>query len=210
VATLCERSGEGREGVYCWDFSGSRLEGYHETTQAFAGLGTGTVPIGDGWLSNPTPAFTSIVLGRDDLRALGENGPSDGDSYDDDDAGHVEYDDKGRAADDRPREQENSGNGDLNNNIIMQQVDSTAFRDLHQARVTGKIWIGWKLDSRTFALQQEARFMSRLDQSATRTTTIGDSKDTSTATSLQDWSAETEGASRLAQWKGKGKATWDD
>ncbi|KAF9969640.1 hypothetical protein BGZ73_007928, partial [Actinomortierella ambigua] len=30
IVALCERWGQGREGVYAWDFSGTRLEGYHD------------------------------------------------------------------------------------------------------------------------------------------------------------------------------------
>ncbi|KAG0051780.1 hypothetical protein BGZ83_003306 [Gryganskiella cystojenkinii] len=200
VATLCERSGEGREGVYCWDFSGSRLEGYHETNSALTGHGRGTVPTGEGWLSSANSAFASIVLDENGLKALGENDISDSDFGDDE------------VASNQPPNHSDPSDLDQNNNIIMQQVDSTALRDLHRARVTGKIWIGWQLDSREFAAQRDTRFMSILDRSAAHAT-AGDSKVSSTTTSLQDLSKAPDmrvgtgqEVSSSARLKGKAKA----
>ncbi|KAG0003464.1 hypothetical protein BGZ80_006101 [Entomortierella chlamydospora] len=129
VVTLCERYGEGREGVYCWDFSGSRLEGYHEQGNE----------------------VSTMILDKTDIEYGGGNGcdldndaQSSGDLLGENQSqvmrGELEENDNERYSNDR-----------FNNNMVMQQVDSTVLRDLHQARITGKVWIGWKLDEDEFA-----------------------------------------------------------
>lgn len=147
VVTLCERSGEGLEGVYCWDFGGSRLEGYHEEA----------------------PDVSTMIMDQNDLEyrtvantVLADDHDEDDDSFLDDDNDHIYSDsnddedvhDGGRVSgedDDNDR----YSNDRIHNNMVMQQVDSTVLRDLHQARVTGKLWIGWKLDERQFLRRKE-------------------------------------------------------
>ncbi|KAF9098320.1 hypothetical protein BGX27_000830 [Mortierella sp. AM989] len=126
VATLCERSGEGREGVYCWDFSGSRLEGYHEQSTE----------------------VSTMVLDKTDIE-YDQAYDSDGSDIDSDTQPSSDLlgGEEGQAIND---EDERFSNDRFDNNMVMQQVDSTALRNLHQARVTGKVWIGWKLDERKF------------------------------------------------------------
>ncbi|KAF9907880.1 hypothetical protein BX616_000304 [Lobosporangium transversale] len=128
VATLCERSGEGREGVYCWDFSGSRLEGYHEQG------------------SEILTAIMEEGCDSDDTRKEYDKGKGISEYPDDDSAiKESNEDDLYSFSDD-----------EVNNNMIMQQVDSSTLRSLHQARITGKIWIGWKMDEREFQERQAA------------------------------------------------------
>ncbi|KAG0025753.1 hypothetical protein BGZ81_006860 [Podila clonocystis] len=130
VVTLCERSGEGREGVYAWDFSGTRLEGYHEQGQE---------------------SGSTIIVDQCDLRLCADGDSDDGgdcwDEGDDQDLDLLE--------DDEDQEDENDFadiDDRFNNNMVMQQVDSTAFSALHRARITGKVWIGWKLSDRDFQI----------------------------------------------------------
>ncbi|KAG0353557.1 hypothetical protein BG005_007161, partial [Podila minutissima] len=152
VVTLCERSGEGREGVYIWDFSGTRLEGYHEQGQE---------------------SGSTIIVDKSDLR-LCANGDDDGGGWDEGDDRDLDllYGSRARAReasvhhdsdrdnhdsfgeDDEDQEDESDSVDDdrFNNNMIMQQVDSTAFSALHHARITGKVWIGWKLSDRDFQI----------------------------------------------------------
>ncbi|KAF9303706.1 hypothetical protein BG003_001984, partial [Podila horticola] len=156
VVTLCERSGEGREGVYAWDFSGTRLEGYHEQGQE---------------------SGSTIIVDKSDLRLGSDDDSDDGDYWDEGDERDLDilYESRARARegssvahcdsdsgrdrddfgeDDEEQDEEDSWDIDnrINNNMIMQQVDSTAFSALHQARVTGKVWIGWKLGDRDFQI----------------------------------------------------------
>ena len=141
VVTLCERSGEGLEGVYCWDFGGSRLEGYHEEA----------------------PDVSTMIMDQNDLeyRTVANTVLAD-DHDEDDDTDHIYSDSNddedvhagGRAADDDDGNDRYS-NDRIHNNMVMQQVDPTVLRDLHQARVTGKLWIGWKLDERLFLRRKE-------------------------------------------------------
>lgn len=101
VVALSERSGEGREGIYCWDFSGSQLEAYHEQD---SGVSTMIIDKGD----------------------LDYSERRDGKSNEDSEEGV----DRDLYA----------------NNIVMQQVDSAVFKNMHQGRIAGKVWIGWQLD----------------------------------------------------------------
>ncbi|KAF9142232.1 hypothetical protein BGX30_003095 [Mortierella sp. GBA39] len=147
VVTLCERSGEGLEGVYCWDFGGSRLEGYHEEA----------------------PDVSTMIMDQNDLEyrtvantVLADDHDEDDDGFLDDDTDHIYSDSDddedvhggGRAADDDD-DNDRYSNDKIHNNMVMQQVDPTVLRDLHQARVTGKLWIGWKLDERQFLRRKE-------------------------------------------------------
>ncbi|KAF9170863.1 hypothetical protein BGX21_008321 [Mortierella sp. AD011] len=129
VVTLCERYGEGREGVYCWDFSGSRLEGYHEEGNEVSTMILDKTDIeygsGNGCnLDNDTQLPDDLLGDDDQIQAM---------------RGELEGNDNERYSNDR-----------FSNNMVMQQVDSTVLRDLHQARITGKVWIGWKLDEDEF------------------------------------------------------------
>ncbi|KAG9066841.1 hypothetical protein KI688_012753 [Linnemannia hyalina] len=147
VVTLCERSGEGLEGVYCWDFGGSRLEGYHEEA----------------------PDVSTMIMDQNDLEyrtvantVLADDHDEDDDGFLDDDTDHIYSDSNDdedvhggdRAADDDD-DNDRYSNDRIHNNMVMQQVDPTVLRDLHQARVTGKLWIGWKLDERQFLRRKE-------------------------------------------------------
>ncbi|KAG0362537.1 hypothetical protein BGZ54_008583 [Gamsiella multidivaricata] len=122
VATLCERSHEGREGVYCWDFNGSRLQGYHEQGAEMS---------------------TMIIDKYDIDYEEGEHGGS-----------NDEILDQEISQNDEDETDEWSGDsgceGRFNNNMVMQQVDASVFRNMHQARITGKVWIGWRLDENEF------------------------------------------------------------
>lgn len=115
VVALREESGQGRDGVYCWDFSGSRLETYHEQGSEI-----------------PT-----MIIDRGDLEYSDDQGSGSIDTEDGVVSGDQRADEEGYESevDDR-----------FNNSLVMQQVDSTVFRNMHQARVTGKVWIGWQLD----------------------------------------------------------------
>ncbi|KAG0296018.1 hypothetical protein BGZ98_001138, partial [Dissophora globulifera] len=126
VVTLCEQSGEGREGVYCWDFDGSRLQGYHEQGHQ----------------------MVTMIVDKQDIKYQEE---SDTDSAEDEVSRSAENS-AGESPDEEDEESSHNlySNDRFNNNMIMQQVDSTIFRDLHQARITGKVWVGWKLDEREF------------------------------------------------------------
>ncbi|KAG0033950.1 hypothetical protein BGZ82_005908 [Podila clonocystis] len=130
VVTLCERSGEGREGVYAWDFSGTRLEGYHEQGQE---------------------SGSTIIVDQRDLRLCADGDSDDGeDCWDEGDDRDLQL-----LEDDEDQEDEIDFvdiDNQFNNNMVMQQVDSTAFSALHQARITGKVWIGWKLSDRDFQI----------------------------------------------------------
>ncbi|KAF9424627.1 hypothetical protein BGZ94_008022 [Podila epigama] len=200
VVTLCERSGEGREGVYAWDFSGTRREGYHEhgvesgstiivdssdlrydeeydedEDYAHGGWGRGGVEEDeeeyddereldqlygtrrarykqDRVVEVGNRGGMADIYGEQEAEAAsvreedeedGEDTDSDDDDDDDDDEDSMDLDSR------------------FNNNIIMQQVDSTAFRDLHEARITGKVWIGWKLDDNDFQILRR-RFLERV------------------------------------------------
>ncbi|KAF9130137.1 hypothetical protein BGW39_003419 [Mortierella sp. 14UC] len=151
VVTLCERSGEGLEGVYCWDFGGSRLEGYHEEA----------------------PDVSTMIMDQNDLEyrtvantVLADDHDEDEDGFLDDDDNHgdgsVNGDPGEQTVDDY---NDRYSNDRIHNNMVMQQVDSTALRDMHQARVTGKLWIGWKLDERQFLRRKEGA-MSRAKAAA--------------------------------------------
>ncbi|KAF8982370.1 hypothetical protein BGZ46_001412 [Entomortierella lignicola] len=127
VVTLCERYGEGKEGVYCWDFTGSRLEGYHEQ-----GTEVSTMILDK----------TNIEYSQGSSNcSTSESQPFSEELRDD---SEVEGDDD-RYSNDR-----------LSNNMAMQQVDSSVLRELHQARITGKVWIGWKLDEHEFQKNKAA------------------------------------------------------
>ncbi|KAK3832339.1 MAG: hypothetical protein J3R72DRAFT_237558 [Linnemannia gamsii] len=143
VVTLCERSGEGLEGVYCWDFGGSRLEGYHEEA----------------------PDVSTMIMDQNDLEYRTVANTVLADDHDEDDDGFLDdYDlidnesnhnnHGGRSIDD-DSDDDRYSNDRIHNNMVMQQVDSTALREMHQARVTGKLWIGWKLDERQFLRRKE-------------------------------------------------------
>ncbi|KAG0381076.1 hypothetical protein BGX24_012210 [Mortierella sp. AD032] len=143
VVTLCERSGEGLEGVYCWDFGGSRLEGYHEEA----------------------PDVSTMIMDQNDLEYRTVANTVLADDHDEDDDGFLDdYDlidnesnhnnQGGRSIDD-DSDDDRYSNDRIHNNMVMQQVDSTALREMHQARVTGKLWIGWKLDERQFLRRKE-------------------------------------------------------
>lgn len=148
VVTLCERSGEGLEGVYCWDFGGSRLEGYHEEA----------------------PDVSTMIMDQNDLEyrtvantVLADDHDEDEDGFLDDDDDHIHSDshndnDDGQSGvmtADYDDDNDRYSNDRIHNNMVMQQVDSTVLRDLHQARVTGKLWIGWKLDEKQFFKRKE-------------------------------------------------------
>ncbi|KAF9214725.1 hypothetical protein BGZ59_003141, partial [Podila verticillata] len=164
VVTLSERSGEGREGVYAWDFSGTRLDGYHEQGQE---------------------SGSTIIVDKSDFR-FGTDDESDdgGDRWDEGDerdldllygsracaregsgANHCgsdqDHHDSFGEEDEEQEDEEAVDMASFNNNMIMQQVDSTAFSALHQARVTGKVWIGWKLGDRDFQILRH-RYVRRL------------------------------------------------
>ncbi|KAF9371728.1 hypothetical protein CPC16_002885, partial [Podila verticillata] len=164
VVTLSERSGEGREGVYAWDFSGTRLDGYHEQGQE---------------------SGSTIIVDKSDFR-FGTDDESDdgGDRWDEGDerdldllygsracaregsgADHCgsdqDHHDSFGEEDEEQEDEEAVHMDSFNNNMIMQQVDSTAFSALHQARVTGKVWIGWKLGDRDFQILRH-RYVRRL------------------------------------------------
>ncbi|KAF9154761.1 hypothetical protein BG015_012086 [Linnemannia schmuckeri] len=157
VVTLCERSGEGLEGVYCWDFGGSRLEGYHEEA----------------------PDVSTMIMDQNDLEyrtvantVLADDHDEDEDGFLDGDDDHFHCDSNGdEAVHDSDRATDDSDDNDrysndrIHNNMVMQQVDSTVLRDLHQARVTGKLWIGWKLDERQFLRRKEGA-MARANAAA--------------------------------------------
>ncbi|KAF9092455.1 hypothetical protein BGX29_010449 [Mortierella sp. GBA35] len=138
VVTLCERSGEGLEGVYCWDFGGSRLEGYHEEA----------------------PDVSTMIMDQNDLeyRTVANTVLAD-DHDDEDDFLDDDYFDSGEGGagedNDDDEDDDRYSNDRIHNNMVMQQVDSTVLRDMHQARVTGKLWIGWKLDERQFLRRKE-------------------------------------------------------
>ncbi|KAF9356557.1 hypothetical protein BGX26_005126 [Mortierella sp. AD094] len=136
AVTLCERYGEGREGVYCWDFSGSRLEGYHEQGNEVSTMILDKTDIEYGRGGSSGSDLDNDTQFSDDL-------PGDKQSQVMKD--ELEDNDSERYSNDR-----------FNNNMVMQQVDSTALRDLHQARITGKVWIGWKLDEREFVKRKAA------------------------------------------------------
>ncbi|KAG0324242.1 hypothetical protein BGZ99_002027, partial [Dissophora globulifera] len=133
VVTLCEQSGEGREGVYCWDFDGSRLQGYHEQGHQ----------------------MMTMIVDKQDIKYQEE---SDSDSAKDEVSRSAENS-AGESPDEEDEESSHNlySNDRFNNNMIMQQVDSTIFRDLHQARITGKVWVGWKLDEREFQRRKAIR-----------------------------------------------------
>ncbi|KAF9297513.1 hypothetical protein BGZ88_009774 [Linnemannia elongata] len=147
VVTLCERSGEGLEGVYCWDFGGSRLEGYHEEA----------------------PDVSTMIMDQNDLEyrtvantVLADDHDEDDDGFLDDDNDHIYSDSNddgdvhgGGRVSGEDDDNDRYSNDRIHNNMVMQQVDSTVLRDLHQARVTGKLWIGWKLDERQFLRRKE-------------------------------------------------------
>ncbi|KAG0067980.1 hypothetical protein BGZ89_005423 [Linnemannia elongata] len=147
VVTLCERSGEGLEGVYCWDFGGSRLEGYHEEA----------------------PDVSTMIMDQNDLEYRTVANTVLADDHDEDDDGFLDDDNDHTYSDSNDDEDVHGGgrvsgedddndrysNDRIHNNMVMQQVDSTVLRDLHQARVTGKLWIGWKLDERQFLRRKE-------------------------------------------------------
>lgn len=138
--------------MYIWDFSGTRLEGYHEQGQE---------------------SGSTIIVDKSDLR-LCANGDDDGGGWDEGDDRDLDllYGSRARAReasvhhdsdrdnhdsfgeDDEDQEDESDSVDDdrFNNNMIMQQVDSTAFSALHHARITGKVWIGWKLSDRDFQI----------------------------------------------------------
>ncbi|KAG0084737.1 hypothetical protein BGZ93_010914 [Podila epicladia] len=166
VVTLCERSGEGREGVYIWDFSGTRLEGYHEQGQE---------------------SGSTIIVDKNDLRLCANGDSDDGGGWDEGDDRDLDilygsttrardepnahYNDSDRDnhdsfdEDDEDQEDESDAvdiDNQFNNNMIMQQVDSTAFSALHQARITGKVWIGWKMAERDFQILRH-RYVQRLE-----------------------------------------------
>ncbi|KAF9912260.1 hypothetical protein EC991_000151 [Linnemannia zychae] len=141
VVTLCERSGEGLEGVYCWDFGGSRLEGYHEEA----------------------PDVSTMIMDQNDLEYRTVANTVLADDHDEDEDGFLDdHDDHGdNSANDNYGERivdnddDRYSNDRIHNNMVMQQVDSTVLREMHQARVTGKLWIGWKLDERQFLRRKE-------------------------------------------------------
>ncbi|KAF9429393.1 hypothetical protein BGZ76_001362 [Entomortierella beljakovae] len=119
IVTLCERSGEGREGVYCWDFTGSRLDGYHEH--------------GSGM---PTMVLDKTDISYDHADVDISTGTESKEYFLDEKRQGDRYSPNGIL--------ENKIKEDVNNDMIMQQVDPIALRELHLARVTGKVWIGWR------------------------------------------------------------------
>ncbi|KAG0268111.1 hypothetical protein BGZ95_002603 [Linnemannia exigua] len=156
VVTLCERSGEGLEGVYCWDFGGSRLEGYHEEA----------------------PDVSTMIMDQNDLEYRTVANTVLADDHDEDEDGFLEdYDlpdnesnhnnHGGQTADD-DNDDDRYSNDRIHNNMVMQQVDSTVLREMHQARVTGKLWIGWKLDERQFLRRKEGAMARAKAASASR------------------------------------------
>ncbi|KAF9299849.1 hypothetical protein BGZ74_008582 [Mortierella antarctica] len=138
---------------------GTRLEGYHEQRQE---------------------SGSTIIVDKSDLR-LCANGDDDGGGWDEGDDRDLEllYGSRARAReasvhhdsdrdnhdsfgeDDEDQEDESDSVDDdrFNNNMIMQQVDSTAFSALHHARITGKVWIGWKLSDRDFQILRHRFFL---------------------------------------------------
>ncbi|KAI1304998.1 hypothetical protein EDD11_005022 [Mortierella claussenii] len=187
VATLCERSGEGREGVYCWDFSGSRLEGYHEH-----GYEVSTVILDKNDLEyREGQSLETMRRNSSSSRTEKENmGPLQSEHMKDelsDDDEDAEGDGEVSDGDD---DDDFYSNDRLNNNMVMQQVDSAALRNLHQARITGKVWIGWKLDEQEFrrrkAVYQERKLRKRQGR-----------KQKNTAGSEQEKESERDSAVRL-------------
>ncbi|KAG0333312.1 hypothetical protein BG004_000895 [Podila humilis] len=153
VVTLCERSGDGREGVYAWDFAGTRLEGYHEIGQGPAAtiladpsdyfneadnsdMSENEASVLDGNVDGQSFDKSFQILGSDTI-SRGEGG-----GYKEHGGAHIE--------------------SRINNNMVMQQVDSTALSTLHHARVTGKVWIGWKLDDGDFQ-RFRRRYLNQLE-----------------------------------------------
>ncbi|KAF9182197.1 hypothetical protein BGZ51_004882 [Haplosporangium sp. Z 767] len=114
LVTLCERSGKGREGVYCWDFTGSYLEGSYQD------------PI----------VLPTVALDQNDLEYEHEQDFS----WRRDSSCDTAYNNAEMAHD--------HGSilisDEFSNNMVMQQVDATALKNLHQARITGKMWIAWQ------------------------------------------------------------------
>lgn len=141
--------------MYAWDFSGTRLEGYHEQGHESGstiivdksdlrfGTGDESDDGGDHWDEGDEPEL-DLLYGSG--ACAGEGSGVDHCSSD---QGH--HDSFGE--EDGEQEDEEAVDIDsFNNNMIMQQVDSTAFSALHQARVTGKVWIGWKLGDLDFQI----------------------------------------------------------
>ncbi|KAG0302847.1 hypothetical protein BGZ98_007182, partial [Dissophora globulifera] len=97
------------------DFDGSRLQGYHEQGHQ----------------------IVTMIVDKHDIRYQEE---SDSDSEKNEVSRSA-----GNSTGDTPDEEDEESSHDLysndrfNNNTIMQQVDSIIFRDLHQARLTGKV-----------------------------------------------------------------------
>ncbi|KAG0248806.1 hypothetical protein BG011_009907 [Mortierella polycephala] len=116
LVTLCERSGKGREGVYCWDFTGSNLGGYHHDS-----------------IVVPTVALDQNDLEYKHEQDIDQGRDSSCDvAYNNAETSHVH--DNILSSD------------EFSNNMVMQQVDAIAFKNLHHARITGKMWIAWQPD----------------------------------------------------------------
>ncbi|KAG0317451.1 hypothetical protein BG000_004543, partial [Podila horticola] len=125
---------------------------------------------------NMSKEFQALISSKSDLRLGTDDDSDDGDYWDEGDERDlgILYESRARAKEgssvahcDSGRDHDDFGEDDeeledeedswdidsrINNNMIMQQVDSTAFSALHQARVTGKVWIGWKLGDRDFQI----------------------------------------------------------
>ncbi|KAF9586061.1 hypothetical protein BGW38_010051 [Lunasporangiospora selenospora] len=125
VVTVCEQYGGGREGVYAWDFTEPDMDALKDDSKKEETM----VSVGSSGLHSNGKSLGHSAFSNGKATEDG-SGPSPANAH---------FEDR--------RARLKSGLGLQCNGMIMQQVDSTATHQLHQARITGKVWIGWKEQS---------------------------------------------------------------
>ncbi|KAG0243075.1 hypothetical protein BGW41_002937 [Actinomortierella wolfii] len=162
IVALCARWGHGHEGVYAWDFSGTRLEGYHDDGEENQEEEDEEEDDDDDWSGESIKNYDADILHIDERESEAESREVEAKGAED---GEVLTEEQiasplSTAATATCKQTEETPAGSSQsfpmglknlrvrrNDLIMQQVSTDAFAAFHQARITGKVWVGWKAKS---------------------------------------------------------------